>query len=569
MAAGQQNLIETLYGELRELLIYHIEEVKSLLWQMFWMFLYSAVLSYAWYLGWTSGLSLDIFRILREVLPVSGATIFIVPIGFFLGLLGLFVIDDYKRLQGLFLFTAGILGITTVTILFNALEGYNWFTVESLTVGLVAFVFGMLYGGLIEELRTDGLNVFDSGFQRFKSLISIIGVWAIAEALIDENLVWTGGAESTVIGGTSIPATFPGEINGLAFNPVVSVVAFLIFSFSLYHLLKLLDEFADHDLEKSVLILGPDRAGKTWFMGGTAYCLMDEAIRGDQTVDPDPNQPLDQVRNAFVEKEFENDLLEPNDAGEYNFFRFQFRQGLIKRQRVTVKTVDYPGEFLQAIETDPDEAWEDFIDKWDYDRVPTFEELREENQNGNIMPAQMPSLLSVLAADADTLGLVLPMDEFAEELDDDELPDYLNQSDLESRRSSRTVPRRTSGGASGNGYFEIYKDLCDNSDFFFLATMSDVFLQTYSMYDGKYPRTSWDDFRNHVWTHVKELNERDQFEPGVSLDMGEYKHIYPVYFEPDHSDPRTQDGELKPKLDWDDDYYSLRGLQYVLKRIGR
>ncbi|QLH83762.1 hypothetical protein [Halosimplex pelagicum] len=572
MTVGQQSLTKLLYGEIKELFVYHIEEVKTILWQMFAIFVCSGVLAYAWYIGWITGNAYDLFNILSIMLPVNEATLFTIPAGFLFGLFGLFVLDDYKRLQGLFLFASGLIGIATIVVFVDALQGYSWFTVETIGTGLLAFVFGMLYGGLIEELRTDGLNVFDEGLERFRSLVFIVGIWAIAEALIDENLIWTAGDVPTVVAGIAIPAKFPGKIIGLEFDPIVSLVAFVVFMGALLWLLELLGKFGDHDLDKSVLILGPDRAGKTWFMGGTAYCLMDQAIQGNQTVDPDPNDPLDDIRSAFAQDDFDNELLEPNEGSEHDFFRFQFRHGLIKRQRVTVKTVDYPGEHLKQIETDIDDAWDTFLDKWDdYEdrKVPTFEELREKDRQNGIDPDQMTSLLSILAMDADTLGLVLPMDEFAEELDDNELPEYLDQSDLESRRQSRAVPRRTNSNETGNGFFEVYKELCDDKDFFFLATMSDTFLQTYSMYEGKFPKTSWDDFREHIWGYVQDLSKRDQFEPGVNLDMERHKYIYPVYFEPDKSNPRTQDGELKPKLDWDDDHYALRGLQYVLERIGR
>jgi len=323
--------------------------------------------------------------------------------------------------------------------------------------------------------------------------------------------------------------------------------------------------------ERTCLFLSPDRAGMTWFFAGTAYCL--EAAMNDsgknQITDTQLNQPLKQLSYVFKHRDFDNQLLDPNDPNEFEFLKFQLnQQGLIRQYQTTVKTVDYAGEHLSNIETEPGSAYESFSEKWDFETLPTFEECVKLNQSGDIHADQIPSLISVLAHEADLLGLVLPMDDFTEKLTDDELPAHLEQSSLEDRRTFRRVPRLNE---TYEGYLQLYADMCKKNDFFFLATMSDVFLRTYRESESELssPLTSWESFREHVWGHIQDIHTREHFEPGLHIDMDSHQHLFPVYFEPDPKEPRTAHGEMNPKLDWNDDHYSLRGLQYVRERIGQ
>jgi hypothetical protein len=157
------------------------------------------------------------------------------------------------------------------------------------------------------------------------------------------------------------------------------------------------------------------------------------------------------------------------------------------------------------------------------------------------------------------------MDDFARGLPDERLPAHTHTEAINERSNRRFVSRPE--------YLETYADLCKNTDFFFLATMSDVFLNTYKRAEqtAANPVASpqaWESFREHVWSHVQTLDEENRFDPGPYLDMSSHEHLYPVYFEPERPpDHLTAKGVFKPKLDWEDDYYSLRGLQHVLKRI--
>lgn len=320
--------------------------------------------------------------------------------------------------------------------------------------------------------------------------------------------------------------------------------------------------------EKNCLFIGPDRAGKTWFLAGTAYCLEAEAIDStdQQTEDPELNQSLKALSDAYKLNDFDHQKLNVNNPDEFSFLRFQLKEkGLIRDKNIEFNTFDYAGEHIQAIKHDPENAYNKFKRDFDLETVPPINEIKELRDSGQIYANEIPTILSVLIQKADVLGLVLPMDDFATELSDDELPDHIDQASLQNRRNKRVVQKYTE---SNDGYLQIYEKLCKNNDFFFLATMSDLFLRTFRKNSGEdSPHNSWEKFREHVWNNITDKGQNGLYKMGLHMDTNSYQHLYPVYIEPKPDDPRTPSGNIKPKLDATDDHYSLTGLQYVLERI--
>ncbi|MFC7043765.1 hypothetical protein [Halonotius sp. GCM10025705] len=189
-------------------------------------------------------------------------------------------------------------------------------------------------------------------------------------------------------------------------------------------------------MKKTCLFVGPDRAGKTWFIGGTEYSLEAAAIDSEenQTTNPKLNQPLKQLSNIFKIEDFDQQLPTVHNPDEFDFLQFNLnQQGLIRQQQTTVNTVDYAGEHITNIITEPERAYDRFRREWDFETVPSFEKLMERDSSGDIDAHQIPVLLSVLAHEADLLALVLPMDDFAEGLSKEELPAHLDQDQLETR----------------------------------------------------------------------------------------------------------------------------------------
>ncbi|WP_338740687.1 hypothetical protein [Haloplanus salilacus] len=303
--------------------------------------------------------------------------------------------------------------------------------------------------------------------------------------------------------------------------------------------------------------MSPDQAGLTWFLAGTAFCLED-----DRNADPKPNSQFEQFRDVFLARDFDHPLLESNYLTDIRFCTFQVaREGSLGQKRTTIQTADYAGGSLDLLIRDPDAAWDALKDVWDRHQLQSVDEIEATPLSRD----KVLSLLSVLVHEADLLGFVLPMDEFAlaQGMTDADLPEYLSRAELETRQGARLISQID---PQGTGYLQIYADLYEANNSFFLGTMSDVFLETFGDADSgaSDPTDSWDSFREYVWRQVRRT---EWFEPGRYDGTLDHRDLFPVYFEPDRADPRTERGMFKPKLDWDDDHYSLRGLQPVLERM--
>jgi len=561
----------------RQLFFYHRDELKTLVGQLIAIVICTAIVTAAWAAGWQHrGIVWHTMRTLEMMIEGPAGPAFAAPLGLLLGLTSIFLFDAYKRLQGLLIFGAGLLTMITVALFFDRLRLVMNF--PTIGVGVLMFVAGLFWGGVLEGQLSSGKAEMRKGFQRLIAVVGIFGVVGIFEAVVDYDppIIHTPNA-SSVVAGIEVPATFPPvAIDGFGQTLPTSPIAGIVYLVGLVGLLGALREFTKYEMEKDVLILGPDRAGKTWLMSGAGFCLHNRAIANYTFDDPEINSSLWSYVDLFQEGKFDANRLEANERDQFSFFSFKYEHGILPRRRLRVRTIDYAGEHLTDI--DIQNPWATFNSEWAEDddkegvvanEVPDFETLIRLNERGDIAGDDIPSLLSVLIADYDTVALILPGDEFGTGLSDSRLPEHLSPGDLQGRitaRQTRTV-----------NYASVYKHLIktyDATDFFFLVTMSDVFLETYKQ-DRAHPHVdpkgtpNWDEFRKHI--HRRITNDATDL-PFMTLNrklVNEPTHFYPVYFEAEAPPNHQMNGKFKPNLHWDDDYYPLRGLQYLLKRMGR
>jgi len=582
-------ITDAVWTWLRQLLIYHRGELRTLLKQLIGIVLGVGVLTLAWQVGWQQrGMTWHVMYTLEAMIEGPPGPVFVAPLGFLFGLVSIFFFDAYKRLQGLLILSAGLLTMVGIALFFDRLR--LAMTPLSLGVGLLMFLFGLLWGGMIESRFSSGKSEMRQGFQRLMIVVAVFGLVGIFEATVDyRSPIIHAPNASSIVAGLEIPAAFPGfAFYGPGETFLTSPVAAISYLAALGGLLWTLSLFTEYEMEKKVLLLGPDRAGKTWLMSGAGFCLYDRAVTDHTFEDPNINSALNPYVEVFRDENFDDNLLDPNALAEFNFFSFTYEHGVLPKRRLEVNTVDYAGEHLQDISIPDDlgggydDPWEWFNDRWadkegvSSDNAPDFDTLTSLDNQGEIDADDIPPLLSVLIDDYDTVALILPGDEFGDDLDDDELPTHIDSQDIDTqvgrRQTARHNGRRT-------GYFQIYKRLLSEysgTDFFFLVTMSDIFLETYRQddeHDHKDPKgnPNWDAFKDHVYGRIENKSERGQSRVDFMSEPFAHqpKHYYPVYFEPDPQDYRTNGGVFKPKLDWDDDYYPLRGLKHLLKRMGR
>lgn len=562
MSTNNQKLGQVIFQRIRDVIFYNWEDIQTLSFHLVAITLSSAVLTYVWSLGWgMEGVTWHVMYTLEEIVPGPPGPVFVAPLGLLLGLIFVFWFDPFKRLQGLFLLVPGVLSVLAVIFFLDRLR-VVW-TAPTILVTFLAFGFGLLWAGF-EGINPWGDAELERGFKRLVAVVGLVGALGIFEATVNYEL-----APLRLSLGNGTLQTSP--------------LAMVVYGLFLVLLLRVLSEFTKYEMEKDILILGPDRGGKTWFMSGGAYCLRRESVTNVDFDDPAINESLLPYVNLFFDEEFDDAALaEGNDPDEFDFFSFKYEHGVLPKRRLRVKTVDYAGEHLQSV--DLENPREYFNSNWankdgvKENEVPSFGTLRNLNQNDDIDPTDIPPLLSLMIEEYDTIALMLPSDEFTHDLSDNDLPNFLDKSDLEGRRSNRTTD---SSNGDETGYFQIYEKILRNygdKNVFFVVTMSDAFLETFKdsnevPHQDPKGNQNWDWFCKHVYGTIKQINDKPG---GQYVDfMGEkfarnYRHYYPVYFEAD--DPpndSTSRGNFRPKLDHQDDYYPIRGLEHLLKRMGK
>lgn len=591
MSTRQRDASRIINDWIRQVIIYNKDDLKDLFISFLVITSCSIVLTYAWAIGWEGGITWNVMYILSNMIPGPAGPIFISPLGFLFGLTSIFWFDSFKRLQGLLLLIPGFLGVVSVIFFFDRLNiAINLLTIIT---GIGSVIVGLLYGGVLDTVLSD--KRMDVGFMRLIIAVGLIGILGIFEATFDYTSPLLLNLDDPIqMGSLAVPMEFAIvrtiETISFAGEPIWSIASFVFYLLFLFAMVTKLKDFTEYEMDKKILILGPDRAGKTWLMSGAGYCLREKAMGSDYGK-PELNSSLRSYHNIFVKEDFDNDKLEANDPGEFEFFRFQYEHGVLPKRIINVTTVDYAGEHLESVNIN--EPWDDFNQIWggksytdsqgnDHeikpDELPDFELLEELEKADEIDETEIPSLLSVMIDKYDTIGLTLPADAFATEFNDAELPEHLDETDIQTRNTARkSEPINPS--PLDDGYFSIYENLLakhDNKDVFFIVTMADTFLETFRQENNGYvdPKgnPNWRGFREHVLDQIYDEHNRSEVSFLIEDQATDLENYYPIYFEPGEKPYYTNEGKFKPELnpqDPHDEFFPLRGLNMLLKRMGR
>jgi hypothetical protein len=339
MGAADQGLPSIIGLWLRQLLYYNWGDIKSLLWNFLLVVTGAGLLAYLWTLGYDGGMTQNVLRIVDGWAPGPSGPAFMAPVGFITGAISIFWIDPYKRLQGLLVLVPGLLTVFGVGI---ASDHFNH-EITPVLIGVIAvsFLFGLVWAGLIEAVTASGKPQMKQAFGRLRGAIIFIGILGIIESTVSYTspIQYSPGNPAEVAGG-SVPATLTTPAIGQ-----ITVAPLVIGSIAILLLSVRFRDFTSYERDKKVLILGPDRAGKTWLMSGAGFCLRDRAIKGSDFKNPNVNEPLREYvqifRDAAIDQGdgFDDPRLEANDPGEFDFFRFEYEHGRVPRRVLGVETV--------------------------------------------------------------------------------------------------------------------------------------------------------------------------------------------------------------------------------------
>jgi hypothetical protein len=508
------------------------------------------------------GLSYHLFFTVGDLLGFSpeGAVVFAATLVF--GLFLLMTADRYRRFNGLVLLLVSVGGV----LLMNqaGIARVDWFAHgQAAGLGLVSGVVGggiTVRGGpghdVFKQSGTVSRLEFPKVVPRLFNILFVVGVTVLVESLVvyDSPLVYRAG--DVVFQPFAFIA--PGDGQWLYNAFVVTVFLGTVWWFK------------DATADREVTILGATGTGKTATMAGLAMSV-DDYSDGDY----DLNRPLQELRRELDQE----GLFRSTDTEAVPPLQMTFKHGRLLPRKVTVRAVDYAGNHIENFEpidaknaatADIDEAFDvatymynkpdeeteggqsdQLVDGKNPDEVPELEEL--DNDQEIIL-----QLLHDIVAYSDSVALLYPMDDFAEEaVAEGNVPAHVDIDGTEVE-----TPR------AREDYVESLRQVArkyrTEKDVFAVGTKADIVKRHCEVEHGVDTTRDWDEFGDTIGNELIDTSTDDSLQDKV----------IPVHFEVEGregDDDETDDegrGETILKTDDGDGRYPLRGAGHLLDRMG-
>lgn len=529
--------------------------------------------------GWRAephGLAWHLFYSFTTITSVNPDAPIAFFTGVYVGLVALLLLDDYKKLEG-----AILSGMTAVAALALWQIGVFVPTVDWATYGVLTIIGAAMsvVGGWLRW----GSEGTTNEFRRALVVLYWVMVVVVVVGLFDAH---TAYASPIVLDGDQVVVQsfrFVGiEGQGLFRDFAVGAAFLYLFGY-----------FAQYDKTVNVVLVGPQRSGKTTMMAGLNMSAQRKS-GGSSQESPSLGELTETLRaDNFIGGTARNQVLP---------LEFTFKHGEYFPRRVTVRTIDYAGENVaehlntlavqrQATVTESLEAAIEVVRfiAWEQQLLGVYERDEEigtdpreyEKLEDADQSEQVAMLLRDVLYYADRIGLVLPMEDFADvAFDAGTLPSYVPTDEDNVRQMGDRVDKQeyinvyngiASAYATESGqYFgESYDG--DPKDILLIATFADLAKKDFEeVYLDDAPSSSalnnWRTFREYV---------TDRFigdDIDGILDKIGRQLVYPVYFSVLNEEPPEDSGEdLQFDLDVDTtgDEPPLRGADKLFERFGR
>jgi len=465
--------------------------------------------------AWESGgvVRTSVFAV-QQVAGVSYQEFILFGLAAYVALVGLLLLDEMKRIQGVLLILCSAIGFVALRS-----QGvlYPLYVLENAHALVAGFTAAFVLGGGLAIKRSEP----PYEFRRVTIALFWIVTVLLTVSFVERHLVYENPFQLTADGGVqtttaSAQVTLAGT--GL-FTDFVLTSAFVAGAYM----------FTSYEGRTNVFSIGGQRFGKTSLKAS----LTKSAADGDEDTPLNPTGPLSELVTSLYRgaDRGEDEYIGPTEKGEYHRLGFQTRSGSLFKEYVEIDTIDYAGEYLD------DDLAEQVGDIVPRSRLSTnwliyaYESLRglpalPERAEG-LDSEQIQRTLAKQIVHADTLvflvdsGSLVPQVPYGKD-------DYAVQKDL-------------------TEYLDTYVQILRHVDESVLADKDVVIVASKADYLYQLYRTSNTTltFFNWVNFHLLETEEgREKLRP--LLNQTRVDRIYPVYYELDH-EASMEAGEPVPK----------------------
>ena len=268
--------------------------------------------------SWNTELMNGASGTIRSIDPNGISILINTAIGFYVGSIILLFIDRYKRIQAILL-SIGI--ILMFSFMFKSFDiGWN----------IIYLGIGIAIGIILGSGVIGGQN---SDLKEFRKAASNVSIFSIAYAILSFLILYSS----------------PGQDNS---DFVKDAFTILLFT---YFFGKLMNYEAEGP---KIFVLGPANAGKTMFLAG---CYL-RALNITE-IPARPSRALLQL----IRELHQRDIPWPQRTGGIVEYKFTYETGILFPIRTTMRTIDYPGVFLDNLSeymyTDKDTEKMDDVEK--------------------------------------------------------------------------------------------------------------------------------------------------------------------------------------------------------------
>jgi energy-coupling factor transporter ATP-binding protein EcfA2 len=518
---------------------------------------------------------------------VSRDAILVVPIGMFVGLVVLLGLDHYKYMYAYLLGGGTVLGFLVLVQQSVIIPPSEWEWAANLPFLALGIALGFGVGGwrwegrlpirastfehdfLRQNARVDQYE-FDRALPRLLWLVATLLVFVLFERTVRYQLV--------------PPRLIGLDLEGFGTNALSVLI-----------LLGILAGVRTYTKDTSTVLIGPTGSGKSTMMAGLSYTAPDHTTATS-------DQPLTTLTDVFAEAGF--DGIDSTARSETIPVQLTYKHGFLFPRKITVNTVDYAGEHIPDLTvpgSDDDVVTSDFDEaydvarriRWQADRkatdgmvtfVDTLEEIGVDPyddrfdwpsrvRDGRSLSDDMVILKIIedMLYHADSVGLLLPMDDFASyAVERGTHPSWVSidstaDGDIEAARDRE----------KRNTYLMKYKKIYDRlveeqgKDIFYVFTLADVAINDFQY---EHDEDLWQPllsrpnaFTDHIVRNFVPRRARDKLGGLYDGRSDEYDpdNAFAVNFAVEEA---TEDSETPVQLQEDPELFGTRAL---LERIGR